>query len=104
MSNETTITITGNAVADPELRYTPSGPAGGQVPGRVDPALLRQAGQRVERRRQPVPDLPGVEQPGEHVAESVTQGTRVIVTGRLRQRSYETKEGEKRTVYEVECR
>ena len=69
---------------------------------RPRPAYLRQADQRVEGRREPVPPCTVWRQAAENVAESLQRGMRVIVQGRLKQRSYETKEGEKRTVFELE--
>ena len=101
MAGETIITVSGNLTADPELRFTPTGAAvsnftvastprsfdkntGEWKDG--DPLFLRCSLWR---------------QPAENVAESLTRGSRVIVTGRLQQRSYETKEGEKRTVIEL---
>ena len=103
MSNETTLTITGNLVDDPELRFTPAGPAGGQVPHRQHPEVPRQGKRGSGRTATRCSSRCNVwRQAAENVAESLTRGMRVIVTGRLRQRSYETKEGEKRTVYELE--
>jgi single-strand DNA-binding protein len=102
MSNETTITICGNLVDDPELRFTPSG---------QPVAKFRVASTPRFRDNQTGEWKDGDSlfltcnvwrQAAENVAESLTRGTRVIVTGRLRQRSYETKENEKRTVYELE--
>ena len=103
MSNETTITITGNAVADAELRYTPSGQPVARFRVASTPRYFDKQANEWKDGESLFLTCQAWKQLGEHVAESVTQGTRVIVTGRLRQRSYETKEGEKRTVYEVEC-
>jgi single-strand DNA-binding protein len=102
MSNETTITIIGNLTDDPELRFTPSGAAVGKfrvasTPRRFD----RQTGEW--RDGEPLfLSCTAWREMAENVAESLTRGSRVIVTGRLRQRSYETREGEKRTVIELE--
>ena len=99
---QTPITITGNLVAPPELRYTPSGAAVANfrvasTPRRFDP----QTNQWVDD--EPLFLTCNIwRQAAENVANSLTKGDRVIVTGRLRQRSYETREGEKRTVFEVE--
>jgi single-strand DNA-binding protein len=96
------ITVVGNIVADPELRYTPSG---------VGVANFRIAStpRYLDKQTNEWTDGDSVfltcnvwRQPAENVAESLQRGMRVIVTGRLKQRSYETREGEKRTVYEVE--
>jgi single-strand DNA-binding protein len=103
MSNETTLTITGNAVADPELRYTPSGQPVARFRVASTPRYFDKQANEWRDGESLFLTCQAWKQLGEHVAESVTQGTRVIVSGRLRQRSYETKEGEKRTVYEVEC-
>ncbi len=100
MAGETTLTVIGNLTNDPELRFTPAGKAvanftiastprtfkdGGWVDGET--LFLRAAVWN---------------EPAENVAESLTKGMRVIVSGRLKSRSYETKEGEKRTVMELE--
>jgi len=103
MSNETTITITGNAVADPELRYTPSGQPVARFRVASTPRYFDKQANEWKDGESLFLTCQAWKQLGENVAESVTQGTRVIVSGRLRQRSYETKEHEKRTVYEVEC-
>lgn len=100
--NDTTITVVGNLTADPELRFTPSGAAVVNVTVASTPRQYdRQAGEwkdgetlfmRCNIWRQLA----------ENVAESLTRGTKVIVQGRLKQRSFDTKEGEKRTVMELE--
>ena len=101
-AGDTQITISGNLVDDPELRFTPSG---------QPVAKFRVASTPRFRDNQTGEWKDGDSlfltcnvwrQAAENVAESLTRGMRVIVSGRLRQRSYETKEGEKRTVYEVE--
>ena len=102
-AGDTQITIVGNLVGDPELRYTPTGAGGRQVPRGLHAALPRQhqgewkdgdslfldAATSGARRRRTSP-------------RACSAGMRVIVSGRLQQRSYETREGEKRTVYEIE--
>ena len=99
---DTPITIVGNTVADPELRYTPNGAAVtnfrvASTPRRYD----AQSGQYVDG--EPLFMTCSLwKQHAENVANSLTKGMRVIVTGRLRQRSFETQQGEKRTVFEVE--
>ena len=99
---DTPITIVGNIVADPELRFTPSGAA-------VANFRIASTPRRFNSQTNQWEDGEGLfltcnvwRQAAENVAESLQKGMRVIVNGRLRQRSYETREGEKRTVYEVE--
>lgn len=99
---DTQITVVGNIVADPELRYTPNGAAVANfrvasTPRRYD----QQAGQFVDG--EPLFLTCNVwRQPAENVANSLSKGDRVIVTGRLRQRSYDDRNGERRTVFEIE--
>jgi len=102
VAGDTTITVVGNLTADPELRFTPSGAAVANFTVASTPRIYdRQSGEwkdgealflRCNIWREAA----------ENVAESLTRGARVILTGRLKQRSFETKEGEKRTVMEVE--
>ena len=102
MAGDTTITVIGNLTADPELRFTPSGAAVASFTVASTPRTFdRQSGEwkdgealflRCNIWRQAA----------ENVAESLTRGARVIVSGRLKQRSFETREGEKRTVIELE--
>jgi single-strand DNA-binding protein len=102
VAGDTTITVVGNLTADPELRFTPSGAAVANFTVASTPRIYdRQSGEwkdgealflRCNIWREAA----------ENVAESLTRGARVIVTGRLKQRSFETREGEKRTVVEVE--
>lgn len=99
---DTPITVVGNLVADPELRYTPSGAAVvnfrvASTPRRFD----SQSNQWVDGEALFL-TCNVWRQAAENVANSLTKGDRVIVTGRLRQRSFDTREGEKRTVFEVE--
>ena len=100
--NETQITIIGNLVDNPEMRFTPSG---------VAVASFRVASTPRYRDSKSGDWKDGDtlfltcqiwRQAAENVAESLEKGMRAIVVGRLRQRSYETKEGEKRTVYELQ--
>ena len=102
MVGEPQINMVGNLVADPELRFTPSGVAAASVRIAVTPRS--RDGATGEWRDGETVWLSGTvwRQYAENVAESLTKGTRVIVIGRLKQRSYETREGEKRTVVEVE--
>jgi single-strand DNA-binding protein len=102
MATDTTLTIIGNATSDPELRFTASGTAVANFTIVSTPRYYdRQAGEwkdgdalflrcNIWRRY------------AENVAESVSRGMRLIVQGRLRQRNFETKEGEKRSVLEME--
>jgi single-strand DNA-binding protein len=99
MANETTLTVIGNLTADPELRYTKSGTAVADFTVASTPRSFRdgawQDGEPLFLR------CTIWRQPAEHAADSLTRGDRVIVTGRLQQRSYETREGEKRTTVEL---
>lgn len=99
---DTTITVVGNLTADPDLRFTPSGAAVANFTVASTPRVF-------DRQSNEWKDGDALflrcniwREAAENVAESLTRGSRVIVTGRLRQRSFETREGEKRTVYEVE--
>lgn len=102
MAGDTVITIVGNVTGDPELRFTPSGAAVANFTVASTPrAFDRQSnewkdGETLFMRCSVWRDA------AENVAESLQRGTRVIVTGRLKSRSYETKEGEKRTVIEMD--
>ena len=102
MAGDTVITIIGNITGDPELRFTPSGAAVANFTVASTPrAFDRQSnewkdGETLFMRCSVWRDA------AENVAESLNRGTRVIVSGRLKSRSYETKEGEKRTVVEME--
>ncbi|SNY53691.1 single-stranded DNA-binding protein [Paractinoplanes atraurantiacus] len=102
MAGETTITVVGNLTDDPELRFTPSGAAVAKFRIASTPRYLdRESGEW--RDGEPLFLSCNIwRDPAENVAESLQRGARVIVQGRLRQRSYETTEGEKRTVYELE--
>jgi single-strand DNA-binding protein len=102
MAGDTVITIIGNLTADPELRFTPSGAAVANFTVASTPRMFdRQSnewkdGETLFMRCSVWRDA------AENVAESLQRGTRVIVSGRLKSRSYETKEGEKRTVIEMD--
>jgi single-strand DNA-binding protein len=102
MANDTVITLVGNLTDDPELRFTPSGAAVAKFRIASTPRHYdKQSNEWVDD--EPLFLACNVwRDAAENVAESLTRGMRVIVQGRLRQRSYETKEGEKRTVYELE--
>ncbi|HZM74668.1 MAG TPA: single-stranded DNA-binding protein [Candidatus Limnocylindrales bacterium] len=102
MAGETVITVVGNLTDDPELRFTPSGAAVAKFRVASTPRTLdRNSGEWKDG--EPLFLQCNIwRQAAENVAESLHRGARVIVTGRLRQRSYETREGEKRTVIELE--
>ena len=101
-AGDTVITIVGNLVDDPELRFTPSGAAGAKFRIASTPRFLDKATNEWKDGDSLFLSCNVWRQAAENVAESLTRGMRVIVQGRLKQRSYETKEGEKRTVYEIE--
>ena len=98
MAGETTITIIGNLTDDPELRFTPSGAAVAKFRVASTPRTLDRASGEWKDGEPLFLSCTVWRQAAENVAESLQRGARVIVSGRLRQRSYETKEGEKRTV------
>ena len=102
MAGETIITVVGNLTADPELRFTPSGAA-------VASFTVASTPRTFDRQSNEWKDGDALfmrcsvwREAAENVAESLTKGMRVIVQGRLTQRSYETREGEKRTVVEMQ--
>src|SRR4029079_13132941 len=102
VAGDTIITVIGNLTADPELRFTPSGAAVANFTVASTPRMF-------DRQTNEWKDGEALflrcnvwRQAAENVAESLTRGARVVVTGRLKQRSFETKEGEKRTVIELE--
>ena len=101
-AGDTTITIIGNLVDDPELRFTPSGAAVAKFRVASTPRYLDKATNEWKDGESLFLQCQIWRQAAENVAESLTKGMRVILSGRLKQRSYETKEGEKRTVFEVE--
>ena len=101
-AGDTQITIAGNLVDDPELRFTPSGQPVAKFRVASTPRFRDNTTGEWKDGDSLFLTCNVWRQAAENVAESLTRGMRVIVSGRLRQRSYETKEGEKRTVYEVE--
>jgi single-strand DNA-binding protein len=101
MAGDTQITIVGNLTSDPELRYTPSGQAVARFSVASTPRFRDNASGEWKDGDTLFLSCDVWRQAAENVAESLQRGMRVIVQGRLRQRSYETREGEKRTVYEV---
>ena len=102
-AGDTQITIAGNLVDDPELRFTPAGQPVARFRVASTPRLRDNATGEWKDGDSLFLTCNVWRQAAENVAESLTRGMRVIVSGRLRQRSYETKEGEKRTVYELEA-
>lgn len=102
MAGDTQITLVGNLVDDPELRFVASGAAVASFRVASTPRNFdKQKGEFVDGESMFL-TCTVWRQYAENVAESLTKGMRVIVQGRLKQRSYETREGEKRTVYEVD--
>src|SRR6202451_2186814 len=101
-AGDTQITIAGNLVDDPELRFNPAGQAVARFRAASTPRFRDNATGEWKDGDSLFLTCNVWRQAAENTAESLTRGMRVIVSGRLRQRSYETKEGEKRTVYEVE--
>jgi single-strand DNA-binding protein len=96
------VTIVGNLTGDPELRFTPSGAAVANFRVASTPRVLDKATNEWKDGEAFYIGCNVWRQYAENVAESLTKGMRVIVTGRLKQRSYETREGEKRTVIEMD--
>ncbi|MGX5656761.1 single-stranded DNA-binding protein, partial [Geodermatophilus nigrescens] len=102
MAGDTVITVIGNLTSEPELRWTPSGAA-------VATFTIASTPRTLDRQTQEWKDGESLflrcsvwREAAENVAESLTRGSRVVVQGRLKQRSFETKEGEKRTVVELD--
>ena len=96
------VTVIGNLTGDPELRFTPNGLAVAAFTGASSTRVLDRATNEWKDGDTLYMRCNVWRQYAENVAESLTKGTRVIVSGRLKQRSYETKEGEKRSVVELE--
>jgi single-strand DNA-binding protein len=101
-AGDTVITLVGNLVDDPQLRFTPSGAAVANFRIASTPRFLDKQTNEWKDGESLFLSCNVWRQAAENCAESLQRGMRVIVQGRLKQRSYETKEGEKRTVYEVE--
>jgi single-strand DNA-binding protein len=102
MAGETTITVVGNLTADPELRFTPNGAAVANFTVASTPRTFDRQTNEWRDGEAMFLNCSVWRQVAENVAESLTKGMRVIVQGRLRSRSYETREGERRTVFEIE--
>lgn len=102
MAGETPITVIGNLTADPELRFTPSGAAVANFTVASTPRTFdRQSGEWKDGESMFL-NCSVWRQAAENAAESLQRGMRVIVSGRLKARSFETREGEKRTVFEID--
>ncbi|SLG39739.1 single stranded DNA-binding protein [Mycobacteroides abscessus subsp. abscessus] len=102
MAGETHITVVGNITADPELRFTPAGQAVANFTVASTPRVFDRNTNEWKDGDPLFMRCSIWREAAENVAESLTKGARVIVTGALKQRSYETREGEKRTVVELE--
>jgi single-strand DNA-binding protein len=102
MAGEPPITVIGNLTSDPELRFTPSGAAVANFTVASTPRTLDRQSNEWRDGETMFLNCSVWRQVAENAAESLTKGMRVIVTGRLKARSYETREGEKRTVFEIE--
>jgi single-strand DNA-binding protein len=102
MAGETVITVVGNLVDDPELRFTPSGAAVANFRIASTPRTFDRQSNEWKDGEALFLSCSVWRQAAENVAESLQKGMRVVVQGRLKQRSYETREGEKRTVVELE--
>lgn len=102
MAGETQITLIGNLTSDPELRFTPNGAAVANFTVASTPRTFDRQANEWKDGDSMFLNCSIWRQYAEHVAESLQKGMRVIVQGRLKSRSYETREGEKRTVFEVD--
>jgi single-strand DNA-binding protein len=102
MAGDTQITVVGNLVEDPNLRFTPSGQAVANFRVASTPRFYDKQANEWKDGDALFLTCNIWRQTAEHAAESLTKGMRVIVYGRLKQRSYETKSGEKRSVFELE--
>lgn len=102
MAGETVITVVGNLVDDPELRFTPSGVAVAKFRIASTPRVFDKQTNEWKDGDALFLTCSVWRKAAENVAESLARGNRVIVQGRLKQRSYETTQGEKRTVYEID--
>ncbi|MFF3418464.1 single-stranded DNA-binding protein [Streptomyces sp. NPDC002698] len=103
MVGETVITVVGNLTDDPELRLTPSGDTVAHLTVASTPRTFDRQSNEWRDAETLFLRCSVWRQEAEHAAKSLTRGTRVIVQGRLRQRTYETREGERRTVIELEA-
>jgi single-strand DNA-binding protein len=102
-TGDTTLTITGNLTADPDLRFTGTGTAVAAFTVAASRRVYDQASGQWKDGDTLFLRCSAWRELADHAAETLTKGTRVIVTGRLKQRSYDTPEGDKRTVYELDA-
>src|SRR5680860_115788 len=102
MAGETTITVVGNLVDDPELRFTPSGAAVANFRVASTPRTFDKQANEWKDGEALFLSCSVWRQAAENVAESLQRGMRVVISGRLKARTYETREGEKRTVFEID--
>ena len=102
MAGETIITLVGNLTADPELRFTPSGAPVANFTVASTPRTFDRTTSEWKDGEAMFINCSVWRRAAENVAESLTKGMRVIVQGRLKSRSYETREGERRTVFEID--
>jgi single-strand DNA-binding protein len=102
MASDNQVTIVGNLTDDPELRYTPNGAAVAKFRVAVSPRFKDENGQWKDGDTSYF-SVSAWRALAENAAESLTRGTRVVVTGRLKQRSWESQEGEKRSAIEIEA-
>jgi single-strand DNA-binding protein len=102
MAGDTIITVVGNLTGDPELRFTPSGAAVANFTVASTPRAFDRQSNEWKDQETLFMRCSVWREAAENIAESLVRGNRVVVTGRLKSRSYETKEGEKRTVVELE--
>jgi single-strand DNA-binding protein len=102
MAGETPITVVGNLTADPELRFTPSGAAVANFTVASTPRTFDKQTNEWKDGETMFLNCSVWRQAAENAAESLQRGMRVVVSGRMRARSYETREGEKRTVFEID--
>jgi single-strand DNA-binding protein len=103
MAGDTPITIIGNLTADPDLKYTPTGVAVAKFTVASTPRFYDKQASEWRDGDSLFLSCQAWQQQAENAAESLTKGQRVVVTGRLKQRSYEASDGTRRTVYEVEA-
>ena len=102
MAGETVITLVGNLTNDPELRFTPSGAAVANFTVASTPRTFDRQSNEWKDGETLFMRCAVWREAAENIAESLTRGTRVVVTGRLQSRTFDTKEGEKRTVIEMQ--
>lgn len=102
MAGETIITVVGNLTADPDLRYTPNGAAVANLTVASTPRIFDRSSGEFKDGETMFLRCNAWRELGENVTESLKKGTRVVVQGRLKSRSFDTKEGDRRTVFELD--